>query len=404
MYLCSDQAVQRHRGPAPDRRRVRRQMTGSRSSSSTRIGSVGSSTWQATSRAGTVATTTADPYPIWHDFGSGRPSTRERSTSCRASTRTCCSTGCRTRTGPHFSAFIWAACDAAYRNPETFASSAEAVDLEDWRAEVRPTACCRWGAPSTAVTGRSCSRPSRPTKVQWWVENWIENTVHALIDSFEKAGRAELNVEFCAAIPVLTITGSFGLPVDQALDVRESLESARTDHGDARRRSWRPAANSPADDLISVLVEAEITDEDGETAPAHRRRDLLVRPPPARGRLGHDLEADGHHAGRSAPAARAPRRRSGRPEPAALGDRGVGAVGTDGPDVLALGDRGHWISSASISRRDRCSTSASARPTAIRSAGSVPTSSTRSRTNAADAWPSAAVRTSASASTWPEPR
>ena len=51
--------------------------------------------------------------------------------------------------------------------------------------------------------------------------------MHALIDSFEAGGRAELNVEFCAAIPVLTITGSFGVPVDQALDVRESLAHAR---------------------------------------------------------------------------------------------------------------------------------------------------------------------------------
>ncbi len=53
------------------------------------------------------------------------------------------------------------------------------------------------------------------------------------------------------------------------------------------------------DDLISVLVEAEYTDEDGVVAPPVRRRDLLVRHAPARGRLGHDVEADGHHAGRA---------------------------------------------------------------------------------------------------------
>ena len=47
--------------------------------------------------------------------------------------------------------------------------------------------------------------------------------MHALIDAFVDDGRAELNVDFCAAIPVLTITGSFGVPVDQALDIRESI-------------------------------------------------------------------------------------------------------------------------------------------------------------------------------------
>ena len=36
--------------------------------------------------------------------------------------------------------------------------------------------------------------------------------MHSLIDGFVDDGRAELNVDFCAAIPVLTITGSFGVP------------------------------------------------------------------------------------------------------------------------------------------------------------------------------------------------
>ena len=45
-----------------------------------------------------------------------------------------------------------------------------------------------------------------------------------LIDGFVDDGRAELNVDFAAAIPVLTITGSFGVPVEQALVIRESLQ------------------------------------------------------------------------------------------------------------------------------------------------------------------------------------
>ena len=120
---------------------------------------------------------------------------------------------------------------------------------------------------------RALVQPSfSPAKVRWWIENWIESTVHALIDSFETHGRAELNVEFCAAIPVLTITGSFGLPVDQALDVRESLSQPEriiemlAPIVAARRER-------PADDLISVLVEAEITDEDGAT---HRLTDAEI--------------------------------------------------------------------------------------------------------------------------------
>ena len=40
-----------------------------------------------------------------------------------------------------------------------------------------------------------------PAKAQWWINNWIEQTVHALIDNFVDDGRAELNVDFSAADP-----------------------------------------------------------------------------------------------------------------------------------------------------------------------------------------------------------
>jgi cytochrome P450 len=120
---------------------------------------------------------------------------------------------------------------------------------------------------------RALVQPSfSPAKVKWWVENWIESTVHSLVDTFEGNGRAELNVELCAAIPVVTITGSFGLPVDRALDVRESLnQPERIIEMLAPIVAERRA--QPADDLISVLVESEITDEDGAT---HRLSDAEI--------------------------------------------------------------------------------------------------------------------------------
>ena len=66
-----------------------------------------------------------------------------------------------------------------------------------------------------------------------------------LIDGFAHDGRAELNVDFCAAIPVLTITGSFGVPVEQALDIRQALsEPIRRRWSTYSSRSSRPAARS----------------------------------------------------------------------------------------------------------------------------------------------------------------
>ena len=96
--------------------------------------------------------------------------------------------------------------------------------------------------------------------------------MHALIDAFEERGRAELNVELCAAIPVLTITGSFGIPVDQALDVRESLSQPERIM-EIMAPIVAARREQPANDLISVLVEAEVTDEEGNT---HRLTDAEI--------------------------------------------------------------------------------------------------------------------------------
>jgi cytochrome P450 len=160
---------------------------------------------------------------------------------------------------PHFSAFSFAACDEAHRTPEVFASSPGAVESNLTAFE---SSMLMMGGTQHRRY-RSLVQPSFvPAKAQWWIAKWIDETVNALIDSFVDHGEAELNVDFCAAIPVLTITGSFGIDVADALDVREHLRDAAKVADilapivEARRRE-------PQDDLISVLTEAELTDEEG---------------------------------------------------------------------------------------------------------------------------------------------
>src|SRR5262249_35668587 len=104
----------------------------------------------------------------------------------------------------------------------------------------------------------------------WWTEKWIRPTIDALIDSFEASGRADLNVEFCAAIPLLTICGSFGISVEDALDIRTAVSTGGQGGGAGRLiEILRPIGEarraSPQGDLISVLIQAQLTDEDGET-------------------------------------------------------------------------------------------------------------------------------------------
>lgn len=163
---------------------------------------------------------------------------------------------------PHFSVFGYAAADAAYRDNETFSSAPDGVQVDfDAPPAVLNSMLAMGGSRHRRY--RALVQPSFvPAKAQWWMQNWIEETVGLLIDSFIDKGSAELNVDFCAAIPVLTITGSFGIPVERALDVR-----AATGNPELVLDIIRPIVASrretPQDDLISILVAAEIKDENG---------------------------------------------------------------------------------------------------------------------------------------------
>jgi cytochrome P450 len=212
-----------------------------------------------------------DPYPVWHELRERAPVQAGTVHALSGLDRELLFHGLPYEDRPHYSAFSWAACDTAYRDPETFASSAEAVDVEGDAPGLTNSMLSMGGAQHRRY--RALVQPSfSPTKARWWIEGWIESTVHTLIDAFEGEGRAELNVELCAAIPVLTITGSFGIPVEQALDVRESLSQPQRVI-DIISPIVATRRENPQDDLISVLVGAEITDDDGA---AHRLTDAEI--------------------------------------------------------------------------------------------------------------------------------
>jgi cytochrome P450 len=164
---------------------------------------------------------------------------------------------------PHYSAFSYAALDDAYRDPEVFASSATPVDLVNGPPSMLNSMLSMGGDEHRRY--RALVQPSfTPARARWWITNWIQDTVHALIDNFAASGRAELNTDLCAAIPILTITGSFGIPPEQALDLREKISQphevlAMIAPIVAARRE------EPRDDLISVLVQTGLKDEDGVT-------------------------------------------------------------------------------------------------------------------------------------------
>ena len=208
-----------------------------------------------------------DPYPAWHHLREQAPVHPGIVHELTGFDGPAFFHGLPYPDRPHFSAFSFAACDAAYRNDEVFASSPEAIDPVKGELTALNSMLSMGGAQHRRYRG--LVQPSFvPAKAEWWIRNWIEQTVRVLIDAFVDDGRAELNVDFCAAIPVLTITGSFGVPVAQALDIRAAL-SRPAEIVEILSPIVAARRESPSDDLISVLVQAELT-EDGVT---HRLSD-----------------------------------------------------------------------------------------------------------------------------------
>ena len=209
----------------------------------------------------------ADPYPAWQRLRETAPV--HEGTAGRL-------IGCE---GPelffalpepdrrHFTAFDFESCDAIVRNSKVFRMSPP--DPEGEAGLVETSMLTMDGDRHRNY--RALVQPSfGPDRMPWWQENFIQPTVDALIDSFESNGRADLNVEFCAAIPLLTICGSFGISVEAALDIREAVTTGgQGAAAGTLMELLRPFVEArraePQDDLIGVLVQAELTDEDGKT-------------------------------------------------------------------------------------------------------------------------------------------
>lgn len=163
----------------------------------------------------------------------------------------------------HFTAFDFETCDLVMRDVDRFTPQAEAHMAETLLHE--QTMLYMEGDQHRRY--RMLVQPSFvPKRAQWWIDQWIRTTVHALIDNIEANGCADLNVEFCAPIPLLTICGSFGVSVADALDIRAAVanDGLGLDRFFAIVMPLVKARRAqPEDDLISVLAQAELVDADG---------------------------------------------------------------------------------------------------------------------------------------------
>lgn len=212
-----------------------------------------------------------DPYPAWHrlrETGPIHPGTVHELTGF---TGPIMFQGLPFEDRPHFSAFSFAACDAALRDEALFASSPNPVDLET--ADIGPlNSMLTMGGARHRSYRALVQRSFAPGRMDWWTRKWIEQTTHDLIDVIEGDGRADLNLGFCALLPVFTITASFGVDVEDALAIREALQNP-PELVPLIAPIVADRREAPRDDLVSVLCSAEVPDENGVV---HRLTDAEI--------------------------------------------------------------------------------------------------------------------------------
>lgn len=117
-----------------------------------------------------------------------------------------------------------------------------------------------------------------PQAVTWWRQRWIDEVVARLIERLEGRDRVELNLDFCARIPVYAITRAIGLEGSDALTFRSAYFRSMLPPGgisDEDRRECAAKAENmllalfarrraePIDDLASFLVTSPLKLPDG---------------------------------------------------------------------------------------------------------------------------------------------
>ena len=176
-----------------------------------------------------------------------------------------------------YTALTFAACEAAFRNSAQFSS----------RIAHQPTDGEEQSRGLLEMDGqqhRSHRRTLQPMFVRnqtstWWRERWVNEIVTMLIERLRKQKSADLNLEFCARIPVHTITRAIGLSGDDALVFRDAF--VKSSIVSKRAPEIRLAAAQkvermlldliarrrvePLDDLVSGLITADLELDDGST-------------------------------------------------------------------------------------------------------------------------------------------
>ena len=170
----------------------------------------------------------------------------------------------------HYTVLGYEACEAAFRDPKTFSSL---VSHHPNPASEMTMGLLEMDGPMHRAYRRTIQpKFLMPEAMDWWRKRTIDSIVERLIARMAEKDRADLNIDFCARVPVYTITTAIGLDGDEALRFRnaylrsgaargvsmeERIEAGKTVESlllgliEARRRE-------PQDDLVSFLVSTRL--------------------------------------------------------------------------------------------------------------------------------------------------
>ena len=195
----------------------------------------------------------------------------------------------RARDRQHYAVLTYDACEAAFRDAQTFSNT---VQGNDNPAGEKTMGILEMDPPMHRAYRRTIQpKFLMPEAMGWWRTRTIDSIVERLIARMAAGGkhghgRAELNLDFCARVPVYTITTAIGLDGDAALSFRHaylnSTSASRNVTMEARIANGRIVEDTllalinarrsePRDDLISFLLKMKLMMPGEEPRPLNER-------------------------------------------------------------------------------------------------------------------------------------
>lgn len=170
----------------------------------------------------------------------------------------------------HYTVLSYEACEAAFRNPAVFSNK---VQMDPVVGE-KGTSLLELDPPRHRAYRRTVQPKFQMNEaLTWWRNRTIDAIIERLIERLSAGERADLNLDYCARIPVYTITTALGLRGDEALRFRHaylnSTSASRNIPIEDRRRNFAlverllldliaDRRSRRGDDLVSFLIDAEL--------------------------------------------------------------------------------------------------------------------------------------------------